>query len=194
MMQIQLTNSHCTDVPPDAADKPARRRATRAIRETVLRSPRWRRGTAEIELLFCCMLLITLLFLVKGAMRIGALRLSTTSSTSFKAFHDAISANPPAYAGNDPAPLDGFESIRPGFPKRMHNTHDTALVVGKTVNDETFAANIGYKAAVISPAWTFSGYPVPGDQNYNNAWLADYVDESHANLNSPLGLAPAWPP
>jgi len=162
----------------------------------VPRSALSRRGTAEIEMILICTILITLLMLAMGAMRIGVARLGTTASASFQAFNDATASGNPQFTGDAAVPpIDGVDTIRPGFPNRVSDPTASANPAGGTgMAGVGYSANVGFQAAAISPTWNYSGFPVGSDQTFNSQWLTSYVDESHANLYVPLGLAPAWTP
>ncbi len=161
------------------------------------RPARARRGSAEIEALFAFMLFLSLIFLSRGAMRIGLARLATSEKSAFNAFHDAISADPPAY-DNQPSmqPVTSYIDIRPGLPNRVHAAREASTISERTgeTSDSPMTVTVGAQAALPGPAWAFSAYPNSADSDLHADWFENYVAESHEELIDPLGLAPAWTP
>ncbi len=154
------------------------------------------RASADIELLVSSVVLITILFLSLSAMKIGVARLQTVHTAVVNVFHDATVEPTPQYL-QDPSALniDGIAVVRPGLPTRVHITHPSTTVKVTAGKDDTPSpAQIGATAALISPTWTFSCYPVTADQTIVEKWFTDYADESLSALRDPLGLAPSWTP
>jgi len=148
-------------------------------------------------LILSCGVLISILLLVAGSMTVGVARLATTDTASFHVFQDATANSPPQYTDGPISPIVGFESVRPTLPLRVHQTHETSQVGGKTGGDNqgTFTATVGSQAAVIGPLWTYTAYPVgQADQQITGNWFQTYSDEARAPFYSSLGLAPAWTP
>ena len=164
-------------------------------------SPRHRRGSAEIELLICCIILLSLILLVSGTLKIGGARLTATQQAAFQAFHNATEDSTPLYT-NDPAaqPIDGIAAIRPTLPNRVHSPHPTATATGLTGGDAggTFKVTVSGHAAVISPTWAYSAYPVgTADQAMLQTWFEDYMRDPAGvddNTRSSLGLSAPWQP
>jgi hypothetical protein len=158
------------------------------------------RGTAEIELLIVCIILLSLLLITAGMLRIGGARLAAVQDASFQAMHDATEAGNPQFADNaTPQPIGGIGDIRPALPNRVHTTHPIIPVRGLTGGEGgTFRTRAGAKAAAISPTWAFSGYPVgANDRGMLEAWFEEYVFEPpniDASIRSSLGLAEPWQP
>ena len=160
------------------------------------------RGTADIEMLLAVMLMITLLFLLKGLGSLGMSRLEGTSLARYWAFHDATASNPPLYspekisvAGQDTTPYPGYLTLRgrPYLPLRLHVPRLTQQVTVKAdVFDSLKPVTIHSDALLPSPAWTINAYPVGSDKTITQTWFEDYANESVANLRSPLDLAPPW--
>ncbi len=142
-----------------------------------------------------CVVLVSLLLMSMGAMKIGVARLSESRDVTYKAFNDATAGAPPQYTADATVtPIPGIESLRPTLPLRVSQPTDSTDVTVLTGNSR-FNATVGATAAVISPSWTCNGYPVgQEDQQATLQWMQSYIDESHSNVNYPLGLAPAWPP
>ena len=158
---------------------------------------RLRRGNAEFELVISCIILLSILFIVAGAMKIGVARMNATQTASYEAFHNATEDSTPLYTDNPAAqPLDGIATIRPTLPNRLHAQHPTTQVSGLTGgNGTTFTANVGAQAAVLAPNWNYSAYPVgASDQALLQTWFEDYVNESHADIKDSLGLSAPWTP
>lgn len=164
-------------------------------------STRLYRGSAEIELLIACIILISLILLVGSTLKIGGARLKATQQASFQAFHNATEESVPRYT-DDPAaqPIgNSIADIRPTLPDRVHSPHPTAQASGLTGGDgQTFAVTVGGHAAVISPAWGYSAYPVgANDQATLQTWFENYVQDPAGvddNTRSALGLAAPWQP
>jgi len=158
-------------------------------------SPR-RAGTAEIELVLAVMVLVTLLMLTLGAMRIAVARLDTANEAQFEAFQDATAAATPRHAdGSDLEPLPGVGQFRPGLANRTHVVRPTTQVVVSAGNRESISAEVGGRAGLPSPAWTYWAFPVGGDDRATTAgWFEEHADESHGPLADPLRLAPSWKP
>jgi len=155
-----------------------------------------RRGTAEIELLISCPLLIFMVLLSAGLMKIGVARLDSNRQAMFEAYENAtIDANP-QYTG-DPAmpPINGFGPNNPALANRVQ---DPKVIEQATVlpnRGDTFTATVNASAAMISPAWNYSGYPVgQADQQPEEQWFQNYVNESHTAVQTSLKLSPAWTP
>ncbi len=156
---------------------------------------RRRRGTAEIELLLSAMVLISLLLVVRSAMKIALGRMGTTANSSFTAIHNATAGSTPQYIDDqDLQAIDGVGSVRPGLPSRMHVPRLTLPISVHSTNPPVHVVNIGSSAAVAGPPWIFSAYPVPNDQQATQQWFLNYVDDSHSELIGPLLMAPAWTP
>ena len=158
------------------------------------------RGSAEIELLIACIILLSLILLVAGTLKIGGARLTATQQAAFQAFHNATEDSTPLYT-NDPAaqPIVGIAAIRPTLPNRVHSPHPTAQATGLTGGEGgTFKVTVGGHAAVISPTWAYSAYPVgASDQAMLQIWFEDYVRDPLGiddNTRSSLGLSDPWQP
>ena len=158
---------------------------------------RRRRGVAEIELLLIVTVFITLLMLTRGAMQLGLARLESSETAALEAYQDASANSPPAYT-SDPAlqMITGYSDLRPGLPNRVHVTRPEKDVTVFSGTDEPLPPfTVGAKAGFAGPAWAFSAYPAgQTDYDQHGTWFDNYVDESHVELITPLGLAPAWPP
>ncbi len=160
-----------------------------------------RRGTAEIELLLSISVLIVLLNGTIFFRKLGHARLGGLQTTGFEAFQDATQANPPQYATNPvDSPVDGFTSVRPGLPNRLHepkiSTPVSVVFIDQSnpQNSSTTNATMVASSALPSPSWTFPAYPDSADETATSQWFQNYVQESHQELIDPLGLAPAWTP
>ena len=156
-----------------------------------------RRAVAEIELILSAVVLITVLVLSLGAMKIGLARLDTAHGAAFEAFHNATADPTPQYTGDaDLAPIDGTASERGGLPNRTHVPRPAAEVDVYAGNKQSLPpVQVGGKAGLAGPAWTYSAYPVGGqDQDATRQWFLDYAAESHTFLDDSLRLAPAWRP
>ncbi len=158
------------------------------------------RGSAEIELLIACVILLSLILLVAGTLKIGGARLTATRQASFHAFHDATEDSTPLYT-NDPAaqPIDGIAAIRPTLPNRVHSPHPTVTATGQTGGDGgTFTVTVGGHAAVISPTWAYSAYPIgASDQAMLQTWFEGYLHDPSGiddSTRSSLGLSAPWEP
>jgi hypothetical protein len=142
--------------------------------------------------------LVTILMLALGAMRIGVARLDTAGTASFEAFRNATSGPVPLYTDDrDLAPIDGTGAVRPGLPNRTHVPRPEQTVSVYAGNNETLPdVTVGAKAGLAGPPWTYSAYPVGGqDRADTEQWFLDYAGESHTtDLGDPLRLAPAWAP
>ncbi len=156
---------------------------------------RRRRGTAEIELLVCAMVMISMLFLIKSSLTIALARVNTTTTAGTLAFNDAILAPDPRFADDqEMQPIDGVGVVRAGLPNRMHVPRIVDPIYNVATTPPVHMMDLKTTAAVLGPPWLFSAYPVPADQQATRQWFLDYVDESHSELISPLLLAPAWNP
>src|SRR4051812_13153044 len=125
-------------------------------------SARPRRGTAEIELLLVIPILLGFLFLVGGAMKLGAFRIENIFSAEEKAYRDATASQDPLYSPNGPAPIDGITSIKPGLPNRMPRADfaeggSVDLYLGST---QPPPVPLHDNAAFAAPAWSYSTWPV----------------------------------
>mgnify|MGYP000666378517 CR=1 FL=1 len=200
-------HSSCTDWPaaPDRegeaqnreGEAPAEPRFSRPRSARTEPRPAFRRGTAEIELLFGVMVLIVILLLVRGGYQLAISRIGTGEQAEMQAFNDATAASPPMYAdGIDVAPVVGYSDIRPGLPNRVHVPHlSQNLTIGTGDPQRPVDVTISSSAAVAGPPWTFSGYPAgSSDQALHAEWFLQYVDESHVERIDPLALAPPWAP
>lgn len=160
--------------------------------------PGFRRGSAEIELLIACVILLSLLLLVAGTTRGGAARLTATQQAAYQAFHDATESSAPLYT-NDPAAQPIQNTIADLSSDRVHAPHPTAQARGLTGGDgRSFSVTVGARAAAISPAWAYSGYPIgQSDQAVLQRWFDDRVRDA-AGIDEPtrtaLGLSDPWQP
>ncbi|MGA2499357.1 MAG: hypothetical protein ABSH20_16580 [Tepidisphaeraceae bacterium] len=157
-----------------------------------------RRGVAEIELMLIICVIITLLMLTRGAMQLGLARLNTAETAIFEATNDATDTRHPPMYTDDPSlqAVTGYTNLRPGLPNRTHVIWPQSPVTIYTGDRQPLSPfTVSGKAAMISPAWAYSGYPVgEADVDAIAQWFDDYVSESHEELIVPLGLAPAWRP
>jgi hypothetical protein len=156
-----------------------------------------RRGTAEIELILSVVVLLTVMFLALGAMRIAAARLSTARTANVEAFRNATIDATPMYTGDGGLPpVDGVGAVRPGLPNRTHVPRPKQDVSVAAGDRQTLPpVTVGGKAGTAGPPWTYSAYPVGGqDEADTEQWFLDDAAESHTNLTDPLRLAPAWTP
>ena len=123
--------------------------------------------------------------------------MKTAQQADFQAFQDATQTDPPQYAGQAAGmPLtDGIDSVRPGpapgLPNRLSDPNPTQQA---SIMSGTSPVTVGGYAAVTSPPWIYSAYPVTNDEDATSAWFLDYVNDSHVELIAPLELAPAWTP
>lgn len=164
--------------------------------------PSQRRGTAEIELLLCVLLIITLLFLVTGILKFSRGLLLGSASAREAAFHDAMVTANPLYAPDsaptqavDTNPLPGYSTQRlPQLPVRLHVPRFEQEITTNYGSGKMPTITIKNSAAVPSPAWALNAYPVPSDQAITEAWFESYIDESLGSIRGPLDLAPAWIP
>jgi hypothetical protein len=155
------------------------------------------RGTAEIELILSVVLLITIMMLALGAMHLATARLDTANNATFQAFNNANTGQTPQYTDDgDLPPIDGIGSVRPGMPNRTHVPRPTTQVSVYAGDKQTLPpVTIGGKAGLTSPAWTYSAYPVGGnDEQATQQWFLNDAAESHTYLTDPLRLAPPWTP
>jgi len=158
-----------------------------------------RRGTAEIELIVSCPLLIAIVLLSLGLMKISISRQDANRQAMFEAYENATADPTPQYTGDAAfPPINGFGTINPsiaGLPNRVQDPKVTEFATVLPNSSDTFTATVGASAAMISPAWTFSAYPVgQTDQQPMQQWLQNYVDESHSQVQTSLALSPAWVP
>lgn len=153
------------------------------------------RGTSEIELLVVCLLLIVIMNATVFCRQLGSARLGGQQIAAEEAFHDATQAAVPVYA-DDAAnpPTDGFASVRPGLPNRLHVPHDLTNVALANASSGFAPVTLKASAALAGPSWTYPAYPDSGDEAATSQWFLDYVAESHQELVDPLGLAPPWTP
>lgn len=156
---------------------------------------RYRRGTAEIELLLSVFALVGILLLTLAAVRIALARLSTADESSLRAAR-YVATGEEAGDTEPFTPTTGYTNIRPGLPNRAFAPRNTQSVT-ITQGGENASTTITLKgtAAAIAPAWTYPADPTGGaDYAANEQWFSNYIDESHGALIGPLQLAPAWPP
>lgn len=161
--------------------------------------PQNRRGTAEIELLVVCPLLILIVLMSLGLMKISIARQDTNRQAMFEAYANATAGGTPEYTGDAALPpLNDLGAISPslsGFPNRVHDPKVTEYATVLPNQSDSFTATVDTTAAMISPAWTFSAYPVgQSDQQPEEQWLQNYVDQSHSQVQTSLALSPAWVP
>lgn len=172
------------------------------VKSTCTKTSFRRRGTAEIELLLCVILIVTLLLLLAGLIKFSRGLLQGTAAARYAAFHDATVTPNPQYApDSSPTPgLDssahiGYANIRnPQLPVRLHVprlSQNITIFVGTGFLPQI---TLQSTAAVGSPAWAYNAYPVPSDRAITQQWFENYIDESVAPLRDPLDLAPAWAP
>lgn len=148
-------------------------------------------------MMLSAIVLISILMLAKGALNIALSRLNTSESANFQAFHDATAANPPQYANNTGQGLaDGFATLRPGLPLRLHSPRPTEELTIHTGDKQPLPpVTIGAEAAVPGPPWIYCGYPYgSNDHGVHAHWFGQYVEESHGPVIQGLGLAPYWAP
>jgi len=126
--------------------------------------PQNRRGTAEIELLVVCPLLILIVLMSLGLMKISIARQDTNRQAMFEAYANATAGGTPEYTGDAALPpLNDLGAISPslsGFPNRVHDPKVTEYATVLPNQSDSFTATVDTTAAMISPAWTFSAYPV----------------------------------
>ena len=173
---------------------------------------RHRRGTAEIETIFACFVLITILAMAKFMFDIAQSRQTLQDQAGEQAFHDGTDTNDPQFATNPPvSPVDESpfmntgQATLPDLPNRMHVPALTGVVTAnmnphnpdpdKCVDRQFNNVNTAATAALAAPAWMFSAYPVGGsDEDATEAWFNAYVLQSHEEFVQPLGLAAPWTP
>ena len=155
-----------------------------------------RRGTAEVELLLSVIVLLALLFLVRGGYQLMLARMDMIHTAGFRAMQEATASGNPQYTDDGDMPaLDGIDAVRPGLPNRMHVPRLTTTVsIDSGANQTLSPKTVGGMAAVASPSWTYSAWPVGSDRSATTQWFQTYADESHSELVYPLGLAPVWTP
>ena len=159
------------------------------------RRQRRRRGTAELELAMAIPVLIAIIFLAAAGLRLGLARLDLEFAVQQAALFDATVAGAPQYAPNsDLTPPDGIEAIRPELPNRMHVAELTVTSDYTTGFLKLKPVTLKEKVAVLGATWAYSAYPDPDDRQVLQDWFTQYVDESHADIATPLGLQPAWTP
>lgn len=158
----------------------------------------FRRGSAEIELLIVCIILLSLLLLVAGMLTIGGARTRVVQEAAYQAMHDATEAAAPQYDSDNP--IIGIADLRaPALPNRVHITTPSASAGGQTGGDGgTFRTTVHGRAAAISPTWAYSAYPIGGaDQAILQDWFEQFVLESpglDSSTRNSLGLAAPWQP
>jgi hypothetical protein len=155
---------------------------------------RSRRGAAEIELLLAIPLLVTILWLIWGTLRIGALRLLTTQSAHYNAFADATVRDTPLIASDAASQdLGALDDGLPALPNRVHlaDSNDT-LAINPGALRALPRITIHHTAQTISPPLSFSSYPVVTDHQALFDWFTAYADEATADIRYPLGLSDTW--
>ncbi len=155
-----------------------------------------RRGTAEIELVFSVVVLICIFMLLGSGVKLMLARLEMVQTADFQAMQNATAGGTPQYTDDADMPaIDGIGAVQPGLPNRMHVPRPNTSVTVNAGNGQTQApVQIGSYAAVGSPSWTYSAWPVGSDQSATEQWFESFADESHSELVAPLGLAPVWTP
>src|SRR3954468_2737276 len=150
--------------------RPAGSRSSFIIRHSSFRISS-RPGTAEIELILSVAVLMTVMFLAMGAMKIAAARLSTARTANVEAFRNATVESTPMYTDDSGlTPVDGVGAVRPGLPNRTHVPREKQDVSVYAGNKETLPpVTVGGKAGVAGPPWTYSAYPVGGQDAADTA-------------------------
>ena len=158
-----------------------------------------RRGVAEIEAIFCAVVLALLMLMGIGALKIAGTRMTTQNAAIYDSFKDSTNRPSPTLEGDSLlTPIDGTTTVRPGLPNRTHvSRQETHLNVNVDAG-QTIPAVIQALAGTIGPQLSYGAYPnlddrEDGEKNVKD-WFNAYVEESHSEVIDPLGLAPAWSP
>ncbi|MBI1337274.1 MAG: hypothetical protein GC164_09975 [Phycisphaera sp.] len=151
------------------------------------------RGVAEIELLFCLGVMLTLFFIVWGSMRVNTARQRVQSKAQLESRQKATGLSgswslpslsggslivPNGYAGA-PASIPSTRS----FPNRAYTSEPSETVrvyVGSGVEQARGGwmppVTVGTHAGLVGPAWTWSGAYQPLDRQPIRNWYKNLRD------------------